>query len=137
MVAHEPPPMPAMAAEIPPHAEAPVPVRLSAELTDTAHFVAEPAMPPMAVRPMAEPPSRPSPALAPPAPTAIPHLPPVSLALPPESGLVLVETAHKVPPPPEPEAPAGTRRVRPPRVEVAAEPLQLVETRKESQPPAP
>jgi hypothetical protein len=70
------------------------------------------------------------------APRPLPELPPVSLALPPDSGLVLVETAHKAPPEPEPEVPTGPRRARPPRVEMPAEPLQMVETHKELPPPA-
>ena len=39
-------------------------------------------------------------------------------------------------PEPEPAPPAGPRRVRPPRVVIAEEPLQIVETHKEGQPPA-
>ncbi len=68
---------------------------------------------------------------------AIP-IPPVSLALPPDSPLELVETRFKSGPAPEPETvePVGPRRVRPPRVEFAEEPLQIVETRKDAQPPA-
>ena len=70
---------------------------------------------------------------------ARPHAPPtISLELPPDSGLVLVETAHPTAGPSmldEPEAPRP-RRVRPPRVEVSDGPLQLVETtHKESTPP--
>ena len=69
-----------------------------------------------------------------------PELPRVSLDLPPESDLVLVETAHdRVAPAQtqeEQEAPRP-RRVRPPRVETAEEPLQMVETsHKDSTPPA-
>jgi len=60
------------------------------------------------------------------------------MTLPPESGLELIETRSKGTPTPEAEsAPApGPRRVRPPRVVIAEEPLQIVETRKESSPPA-
>jgi hypothetical protein len=85
------------------------------------------------------------------APTPTPGLPPVmepvhhapaqpkiSLELPPDSDLVLVETVHQkavLPMPEEAEA-LRPRRVRPPRVEVADGPLQLVETtHKESTPP--
>ena len=64
-------------------------------------------------------------------------LPPVSMTLPPESGLELVETRSKGASMPEPEIapPPGPRRVRPPRVIIADEPLQIVETHKEGQPP--
>jgi hypothetical protein len=58
----------------------------------------------------------------------------VSMTLPPDSGLQLVETRH-APPPPEPEpVPSGPRRVRPARIEIADEPLQIVETRKDAPP---
>jgi hypothetical protein len=71
-----------------------------------------------------------APTVAPP-----PAAEPVQLVLPPDSGLVLVETSRDkfVPVTPE-ESPAEApraRRQRPPRAEVAAEPLQMVETRKE------
>jgi hypothetical protein len=58
------------------------------------------------------------------------------MALPADSGLELVETVRRAAPEPEPE-PASTapRRVRPPRLPLHEEPLQIVETRKE-QPPA-
>jgi hypothetical protein len=78
-----------------------------------------------------------------PMPTPVPatahHAPPkISLELPPDSDLVLVETAHQraaSPLPEEPEAPRP-RRVRPPQVQTADGPLQLVETtHKESTPP--
>ena len=61
------------------------------------------------------------------------ELPPIALALPPDSGLILVETSHPAPASTnlEPEAPRP-KRVRPPRVEVANEPLEIVETRKEN-----
>lgn len=68
----------------------------------------------------------------------IPELPPVTLTLPPESGLELVETRAKAAPQPEEEErPAGPRRVRPPKVQVAEEPLQMVETANKASPPAP
>ena len=58
-------------------------------------------------------------------------VPKVSLALPPDSGLVLVETRFAAPPAEEPESEMPRpRRVRPPRVALAEEPLQMVETRK-------
>jgi hypothetical protein len=67
----------------------------------------------------------------------IPELPPVALTLPAESGLELVETKFKPSPAAEPEVPAGPRRVRPPKVTVADEPLQMVETtHKDAPPPA-
>jgi hypothetical protein len=60
------------------------------------------------------------------------------LTLPADSNLELVETRFKAVavPESEPERPAGPRRVRPPRVEVVEEPLQIVETRRDEQPPA-
>ncbi len=71
--------------------------------------------------------------------TAQPEPEQFSFALPPDSGLELVETRHAAPAPQsdaEAEAPRGPRRVRPPRVQVADEPLQMVETRPEQSPPA-
>ena len=63
-------------------------------------------------------------------PVAQPELPKISLELPPDSNLVLVETARHQPHAPTSEQPETPRprRVRPPRVEVKDEPLQLVET---------
>jgi len=83
-----------------------------------------------------EPSVPPRPAVAPPARPTEP-LPPVAMTLPPDSGLEMVETRAKAAPMPEPEvAPAsGPRRVRPPRVVVADEPLQIIETRKDNSPP--
>ena len=64
-------------------------------------------------------------------------VPPISSTLPADSGLEIVETRFKVAPESEPEPdPAGPRRVRPPRVAIPDEPLQIVETRKDEQPPA-
>jgi hypothetical protein len=64
-------------------------------------------------------------------------MPAIALTLPPDSGLELVETrfnapaaADEMPEPPRP------KRVRPPRVEVASEPLQIIETTKGSAPPS-
>ena len=65
-----------------------------------------------------------------------PPLPAIALTLPPDSGLELVETrfhapasADETPEPPRP------KRVRPPRVEIASEPLEIIETNKGSAPP--
>jgi hypothetical protein len=63
-------------------------------------------------------------------------MPAIALTLPPDSGLELVETRFNAPAPademPEPPRP---KRVRPPRVEIASEPLQIIETTKGSSPP--
>ncbi len=68
---------------------------------------------------------------------ATPPLPPVALTLPADSGLELVETRFKAPAQVDEAAEAPRpKRVRPPRVEVAAEPLEIIETRKEAPPPA-
>lgn len=65
--------------------------------------------------------------------------PPVQYSLPADSGLELVETdrsrASPRPASEEPEAPRP-RRVRPPKVELRDEPLEIIETRKDA-PPAP
>ncbi len=64
-----------------------------------------------------------------------PEIPRVSLELPPESGLVLVETTHAAPvSESEPEA-TRPRRARPPKPATAEEPLQMVET-SHKEPPA-
>jgi hypothetical protein len=72
-------------------------------------------------------------------PRAIPELPKVSLELPPDSGLVLIETARErvlISESSEPAEPSP-RRVRPTRAETREEPLQLVETvHKDPTPPA-
>ncbi len=62
--------------------------------------------------------------------------PRVSLELPPDSNLVLIETSHEkhAPSSEDPEMPRP-RRVRPPRVEVAEGPLQMVETAPKEPPP--
>jgi len=76
----------------------------------------------------------------PPVVSAVPvaSAPPVRYTLPADSGLELVETdrARAAPRPAsaETEAPRQ-RRVRPPKVELHDEPLEIIETRKE--PPAP
>jgi hypothetical protein len=102
----------------------------------TAAIHVEPAPPPVQAEPEARREARPSESIA-----AVPHnapeIPRVSLELPPESGLVLVETSHAAAPSTdEPETPRP-RRVRPPRAQVSDEPLQIVETtHKDSMPPA-
>jgi hypothetical protein len=56
----------------------------------------------------------------------------IALALPPDSDLVMVETRHAAPPVEvEEPVPARPRRERRTHTVVPAEPLQLVETRKE------
>jgi ribonuclease E len=72
-------------------------------------------------------------------PRNLPEIPPVTDSLPPDSDLVLVETRHAVPAAPEDEAAQSSRpkRMRPPRVEMANEPLEMVETHKDATPPAP
>ena len=72
---------------------------------------------------------------APPARPIVQELPPVALTLPPESGLEVVETRFKPASEPESELPAGPRRVRPPKVAVSDEPLQMVETTHKDAPP--
>jgi hypothetical protein len=76
---------------------------------------------------------------APPRRTEVPRtivdLPPISSTLPPGSGLEIVETRSHPAPEPEPESMPAPRRVRPPRVAIPDEPLQIVETRKGEQPP--
>jgi hypothetical protein len=68
-------------------------------------------------------------------PAAVP-VPPIALTLPPDSGLELVETRFAPAPSDElPETPRP-KRVRPPRVEIASEPLEIVETVKGVSPPA-
>ena len=68
--------------------------------------------------------------------------PKIALELPPDSGLVLIETARKDAGMESEPAPAGSAatakrppRTRPARSAVADEPLQMVETRKGESPP--
>jgi ribonuclease E len=73
-------------------------------------------------------------------PRNLPEIPPVTDTLPPDSDLVLVETRHSIPAAPEEETAQSSRpkRMRPPRVEMASEPLEMVETHKgDATPPAP
>jgi ribonuclease E len=85
----------------------------------------------------AEAPAPGRPEAAPSLPSNAPEIPRVALELPAESGLVLVETAHAAPPAAEEAEPPRPHRVRPPRVAVADEPLQMIETtHRDSTPPA-
>jgi len=63
-----------------------------------------------------------------------PEIPRVSLELPPDSGLVLVETSHAAPASESDSEPTRPRRVRPPKSAVAEEPLQMVETQHKEPP---
>jgi hypothetical protein len=116
----------------------PAPPRAAFEPPQLADEAAEETVINFAVTPRAIAPEIvPPPRQAPPQPRPMESLPPVSMSLPPESGLELVETHSKAVLMPEPEpAPVGARRVRPPRVVIADEPLQIIETRKENSPPA-
>ena len=103
---------------------------VSAADTGTAEspIVREPA-------PAVAPPAAPPPAVAAAvvATSAAPEIVPIALTLAPDSGLELVETRHHAPTAEaEEQTPARPHRVRPARVMVAEEPLQLVETRKDS-----
>jgi hypothetical protein len=66
----------------------------------------------------------------------MPAVPPVELALPPDSDLVLVQTTRRAEPVVEAQEAPRPKRVRPPRVEIPAEPLQLVETGRKDPPAA-
>ena len=71
-------------------------------------------------------------------PRNLPDIPPVSLALPPGSELELVQTREHLATPvaDEPAEMPRPKRVRPPRVEIPSEALELVETHKDTNPPA-
>jgi len=135
-------PVPPMQAIEPPRAIAPVeveraiaPVEIERVISPVEiERVVAPVAAPAIVAP--EPIAPPRPAAPPPRP--VEALPRVSMTLPADSSLELVETRSKATlmPEPEPAMPAGPRRVRPPRVVIAEEPLQIVETHKEGQPPA-
>jgi hypothetical protein len=87
----------------------------------TTEAVAAPAPEPVAKGPVA----------VPARPRNLPDIPPITLALPLESGLELVQTTARAPEPEEePVAESRPKRVRPPRVVVPEEPLQIVETRR-------
>ena len=71
-------------------------------------------------------------------PTARSTAAPVASTLPPDSDLVLVETTHHAPAAePETSESMRPRRQRPPRVTIASEPLEIVETRKDESSAAP
>ena len=89
------------------------------------------------------PPAKATPEVPPPAVSrAVPiapaiELPPVQLTLPADSGLELVETRHAAPAQPVAETGAPRpKRVRPPKIEITSEPLEIIETRKDGAPPA-
>ena len=65
-----------------------------------------------------------------------PEIPRVALELPPDSGLVLVETTHAASTTAEEIEPSRPHRQRPPRVTTAEEPLQMVETTHKDSTPA-
>jgi ribonuclease E len=96
----------------------------------------ETAMPPVTVEqaplPFTPPEVAPAvPVAAPPVQAPPADLPQITRTPPPDSGLELVETRHHAPAPVAEEAEAPRpKRVRPPRAQVAEEPLQIVETRK-------
>ena len=99
-------------------ARKPMPVEPAAPPVASSAASAEPIAPLAAPRPVAD-------VLA------------ISMTLPPGSPLELIETRFKPAPIPESKAgPVGPQRVRPKRIEVAEEPLQIIETRKDAQPPA-
>jgi len=117
----------------------PVPVPTDAW---TPQVVAQPEQrephiaPTSAPQPRAEPPQEQPARQAVPA-AHMPQIPPVALTLSADSGLEMVETKHHAESTPQTESePARPRRVRPARVVVEEEPLQMVETRHDQQPPA-
>jgi len=127
------------AVPIAPIEHAPAPIEHAPAPIERAPAPIERAPAPVAAAPEPEPKPAPIPEPKPVViPRPIPELPPVSLALPPDSGLELVETRFKAAPNAEAESavPAGPRRVRPPKVAIAEEPLQIVETQRTPLPPA-
>lgn len=129
---HEPAPLPVIeAASVPPEPatrnQTPEPTPAWIEPAHETAPVAEPK-PAELFAPKPEREVRPPPIL---------EIPPVQLTLPADSGLVLVETAGdraRAMPMDEPESPRP-KRVRPPRIEIPSEPLEMVETSKEAPPP--
>ena len=115
------------------HAEAPAEIHRKEPSVESA----APALTSMRV--IEETPRREPPAAAEPIvtrPHNLPDIPPVSLELPPESGLVLIETRHRGVAVVEEVVQPRPKRTRPPRVASVDEPLELVETRKDPAPPA-
>ncbi len=110
-------------------AAAPTPVFESTSAEESEHVPARAAPLTPEPPPVAEA-SQPKPA---------PQLPRVTLELPPDSGLVLVETSHATPTPAAADEaePPRPRRVRPPRPAAVEEPLQMVETVPKDPPPPP
>jgi ribonuclease E len=105
------------------------PVATRAPVAEVSESPAIATAAPAPVIAASEPPApRPTPA---PRPAATPA-PTFNYTLPSESGLQMVETSHAalVNEPPAAPPPSGPKRVRPPRVKVADEPLQQVETDK-------
>jgi hypothetical protein len=100
---------------------APEPVHVTTSLFDEAPVASPPA--PVVVRSQ---PARPAPV----------PVPPIALTLPPDSGLELVETRFAPAPSDELAETPRPKRVRPPKVEIASEPLEIVETVKGVSPPA-
>jgi len=92
------------------------------------------SMPVIEDTPRREPPAAAEPIVT--RPHNLPDIPPVSLELPPESGLVLIETRHRSEAVVEEVVEPRPKRTRPPRVASVDEPLELVETRKDPAPPA-
>jgi len=130
------PPAPVEAASVPEQSAAPAPRREPEPAHIPAAAPAMQAAPEPVVQPRPQPvvaPSVATPAAAQ-APAPRPPAPPAEFkpfVLPPESGLVLVETSshvQSVASEPEPAAPQGPRRTRPPRRVIAEEPLVMVET---------
>jgi ribonuclease E len=113
------------------------PTEAAVDVTSTAHTEPSPITPTTAA-PSAGPEHRASLPEEPTTPRNLPEIPPVTSELPPDSSLVLVETRHgalirgdeEIAETPRP------KRMRPPRVEIADEPLEMVETHKDA-PPGP
>jgi hypothetical protein len=111
----------------------PVPEVPTAPSTPTPPVIPQVSVAPTEIKPVREPVPE---AAASSASRVMADLPPVSMELPAGSDLQLVETVRRSPTAEREMAePPAPRRVRPPRVEIAEEPLQIIETRKE-QPPA-
>ena len=96
-----------------------------------------PPIAPTAAAPSPVPQHRPSLPEEPTTPRNLPEIPPVTSELPPDSSLVLIETRHGAPAGEELAETPRPKRARPPRVEIADEPLEMVETHKDATPPGP